>query len=228
MRILILILALTSFSALADTVPSLQDRLADVDHSCFQRDWANTQCKYVEGDDYPSSMGETYNRIAIVDDILTAVVDLVKRFGMDSTLYYIRRFSAELGIGSKAGAFERRVDFLKLQNQAKDVARKNKLSSCQRACLANCISAHAITYVDGSNARSLVPADTLARGYGICQHFSAMSSFLSNRLGNTYTFAVASIRMGHEFVATQIDGKWWFSEPQDDACTFYPAPAKYL
>ncbi len=214
--------AALSLQASATEIPSLNTRLADIEKSCFERDWAAVQCEFEKGENYSSAQG-IYARTPIIDDLVTFATSLVKRYGIDSTIYYIRRFSAESGMIPDIEPIIRRVHFVKLQMRAAQIADAKKLSACKRACLANCIAAHSMEYVAESNIRSLVPADSLARGFGNCQHFSTMSSYLSHYLGNQYTLAVGSLSMGHQFVATRLNGRWWYSEPQNDQCRFFPA-----
>lgn len=123
--------------------------------------------------------------------------------------------------GRKTGA-EKRLDAL--ITELKGFAAAKNLNEWQRACLTKCVSAHMIDTVGSTQSEFLIqPARILEKGEGVCKQYAMLGEFVGRAL-DVQTKLISDgflEKEGHVFLRVKINGKSFYSEPQNGRCEFF-------
>jgi hypothetical protein len=117
-----------------------------------------------------------------------------------------------------------------LKRWAKYRADKNGMETCQRACLATCISSRMIQYDNANRITSW--RDAIEREAGVCREFSAIAANLMQSLGVKARVLEGKVHSiidgqapdyegGHVMVEVSLPNGKFIMEPQTDSCEFY-------
>ena len=132
------------------------------------------------------------------------------------------------------------TDYARLKCTLAAKKKKERLTDCQAACVATCISMRLIDYVDGGHQSAKA---AVCSGKGTCREFSSIAEELLRSMGLDATRAFGTLYderpdskkevVGHVMVQVTLDGKPYLMDPQDDACAFYspkfnPNPSRQL
>ena len=230
--ILITVLAILSSSISSSRGEEAKDRITewtetlnDIRDSCLLPKYAKTVCKY-----YP-------NRTPIKR---TPVLDFCGEKAFSHGVVPLTRWAKEgIWAVSLLGApeqtryweeFEISKDYKSLKLQLLRKSKKEKLLSCQRACLATCISSKIIEYEDGMPQTCI---GAIQSGSGICREFSLIAADILNSLGvsaSDFGGVAYEAHEGkkipggkHRMLRVRIGAKTYLMEPQDSSCEFYNA-----
>jgi len=115
-----------------------------------------------------------------------------------------------------------------MKDKAKKLAKDKKLNTCQKACLATCISSRAIDY-DHSLVNQACVRRTkdgaIETQKGVCRNFAQISHDIYKYLGVKTKKIFGD---NHAINIVKIDGQWYQMEPQDPTCSFYYNDKKKL
>ncbi|MEK7355695.1 MAG: transglutaminase domain-containing protein [Bdellovibrionota bacterium] len=177
--------------------------------NCATVEWEKVECTYFDGTGTYATAGPVADAVAItgygMESVGDAAWSLASRFKKDAPSCY--------GPASKLS---------KLKSYAKKVVGGKSLSSCQKACVAKCITSHYLKtdYSKAGNSTACQAANAKA---GDCQAFSALSDAVLDTLGAKSRTA-HSFTMGHAYNKVEADGEWLYYEPMNDRCEFYVTP----
>ncbi|MEW6057210.1 MAG: hypothetical protein AB1540_11405 [Bdellovibrionota bacterium] len=99
----------------------------------------------------------------------------------------------------------------------KKIQTEKKLSECQSACLAICVSSLLINFVEFTPWFT-DPDYVFFSEKGRCTDYSRVAVALFEALGLEGAIEMNSI---HSFVRVKVKDKWYYAEPQDSSCIFY-------
>jgi len=123
-------------------------------------------------------------------------------------------------------------DYVRLKKSLNTKAKREKLRSCQKACLSTCVSSKIIQYSREFKNQFSTVEGKVESGKGDCKGFSAIADDINYALsipsqvtsGSAYERTDRSLEfLGfHQQVMVEIDGKHYIMEPQSSSCRFYP------
>lgn len=110
-----------------------------------------------------------------------------------------------------------------LKKDILEFSEKNKLSDCQKSCLALCVSANYIKY-NGSSFHSV--KKVALTGEGICGSYSSFAVELLTTLGikaqTAYGVLNTNGKMApHNWVSIELDNKSYYAEPKKSSCDLF-------
>jgi hypothetical protein len=226
---------LLSMGALACLFSATSARAADaedvkyksaVDHCILQSQKATSCVEIVNGNpmDKTSVVADGAYDVAY-DGVYGTIGTVARGVSMAGVLFdvenapYWKRYNSEL-------------NYQNLKRFAAIRAKKDGLETCQRACLATCISSTLLEYDD----RNLIThwTEGVGREKGVCREFSAMASDLMRSLGvksKTVTGMSYEIQDGqvpkkaggHVMVEVALPQGNFIMEPQSSECQFFAA-----
>jgi hypothetical protein len=213
-----------SFNVLADARSSYNDRWLRVTRSCIVPSMQNVKCDYEENN-APFKKDSTVGQMVYQSGYGTSF----------RALGWARRSARVLGMlfdiedSPYWDTYEARLGYKSLKNIAVNKAKRESLSSCQRACLATCISSYLIDYDDDNSMTHWT--DSVGSQTGVCREYAAIANDFMKSLklkskvvtGYWYENMGGTLQKegGHAMVEVQLGRASYIMEPQDPFCTYY-------
>jgi hypothetical protein len=198
-------------------VRPVAQRIADADFACVQKDWSRAAVNVKADLHFTKDFFDGAVRTIVVAgalQVIRAPSRSVSRLDPASQ-------KVKLQIDDLVSVLKDKAD------QLPDDPRKGFLV----ACMAKGLSAKLLQYIPLTQ-RFMIGActtDIVKNGGGECTEFAAVGDDFAGKLGLRAIYSGGVLRDkdgkslgGHEIFSVNINGKWYFAEPQDSECNFQP------
>ncbi len=227
-KLLLLLLAYSAFVRAAgpDSTSSPDERYVDAINHCLKKTFKQMQCNHlVDGNtlDLDGRLGQLGYRLQYnIYHQERAILRQGKSF-----LRAVVTSSEDASYWQEAS---NSGSYAVLKKFAIQKAKKENLQSCQRACLATCISSRLLKYNNENRPHHLL--DGLGRLEGNCREFSSMANDLMRAMKVDSSVVVGrnyKIKDGerpedsgaHAMIGLSLKGEEYIMEPQNSGCVFY-------
>jgi hypothetical protein len=183
-----------------------------VRQECVLRtDWATRQCRvYNEtGEMYQESV--LWDGVGISGNIITGPAELIGGL-IDSaeTLGHLLSGDGERNLEQHV----RRT----IMQELNYVRQFNTLNDCQTSCLIKCAASAILRWEENNVSKFSDTATSYTSETGVCTEFARVAVDLGDSFGIPIRRAYGP---QHAFNSFQINGRWYYGEPQSSSCDFF-------
>ncbi|MFM8312909.1 MAG: hypothetical protein ACKOA8_01350 [Deltaproteobacteria bacterium] len=178
---------------------------------CFQeRDWQNEDISVQESKEYTTYWYDVPGNILRVYPYWI--------YGVESLNHFRKRiFSVDYDYLNSYGRMELFAKYIDWQSQK---LKQDEQFEFRRACMALCVSANYIKYNWFRLDTKLGSMSYKVRAKeGDCSVFSEFASYLAG-LSGIKNRIVVNTATWHVYLRFDLNGTWYYAEPQNDECTF--------
>lgn len=208
-----LVLILLLFSKLTFS----EDNYKSVMNNCLKRqDWEKVKCSLGDAPDevgYKESKMSTFslNVASGLFEFFDEVLDVVS---VPLYIPHLVNNEPELVLDRpelKKEAYRKLLTEFHKKNQ--------RLNDCQRACVVKCVTANLLDFKGESRKTKFGGVeDSIAHEIGECTEYARVAKFVGRYVGVKTELVGSPV---HAFVGFKINGKRYFTEPQEPACIFF-------